>query len=341
MSSYNRDTRTYESYEMLAKLLNTDKKENIQIVYDTLRQLTEERYKGESAKSEREYAESRDMLARNRAKSEKYLNYFVTEGGYANSGVATDARVKQELNYENNVSALRKSENDAMQELQRIKNEELANIEIQRAQAQIKADDELDDAAYKNEQLALEKEKLQQDNYWQEKQYQLDKEKQQAQLAQNSSSGSSGGSSSSDSSGGSSSGSSSSGSSGNSSGKSDAYYAVMYNDAMKNLAQTARASDVQKLYDSLTGKNTEASEALYGSYYEKLIGQVREKLVKTIDAENNERAVTEICGIMMQFGRTPDDVFLELYNDAATGRASKYTKEQVEEAYRRVSRLYY
>ena len=163
MSSYNRDTKSYESYEMLSKLLNSSKKENIDKVYDTLKQLTEQNYEGSLAQNEAEYAKARDTLSRNRAKAEKYLDYFVNEGGYANSGVGADARLKQELNYENNVSALNSEQLAAKEKLAREKQAEILKLETNRASEQVAADAELAEMALKNEQLELQKKQAEQE----------------------------------------------------------------------------------------------------------------------------------------------------------------------------------
>lgn len=301
MSSYNRNTKSYESYEMLSKLLNTDKKENIDVVYDTLRKLTESTYDGNLAKNEEKYAKARDTLSQNRAKAEKYLNYFVTEGGYANSGVATDARVKQELNYENNVSELDSEQLTAKKELERDKAEQLAEIELERVQAQSKADDELAESAYKNEQLKLQEKQLQQDNYWKQKQYELDKQ-----------------------------------STGGSSGSNTGYNAVMYNDTMAKFGSCKTSEEMQAMYDSLVGSNSTAAQGVYGSFYTKMLTEMREDILEKKAEEHHDGKVREICTQMTEYGRSPNAVFIHLYRQALTDADSPYTKHEVEEAYKRV-----
>ena len=316
MSSYNRDTKSYESYEMLSKLLNSNKKENIDTVYDTLKKLTEQNYEGSLAENEAEYAKARDTLSRNRAKSEKYLDYFVNEGGYANSGVGTDARLKQELNYENNVSALNSEQIAAKEKLAREKQEEILKLESERATAQIEADSELADMALKNEQLELQKKQAEQDNYWKSKQYELQKNAYSASSSSSSSSG--GGALRNDS----------------------AYNAVMYNDMLKKLSECKNADEMQVLYDSLVGTNTEAAQSVYGSFYSKLLNEMRSALLDKRADEDHDNKVREICERMTKVGSNANTVFINLYRDSMLTSHPQYTTEQVEEAYRRVIRLW-
>lgn len=301
---------------MLSKLLNSNKKENIDTVYDTLKKLTEQNYEGSLAQNEAEYAKARDTLSRNRAKSEKYLDYFVNEGGYANSGVGTDARLKQELNYENNVSALNSEQIAAKEKLAREKQEEILKLESERATAQIEADSELADMALKNEQLELQKKQAEQDNYWKSKQYELQK---------NAYSGSSSSSSSSD---------------GGALRNDSAYNAVMYNDMLKKLSECKNADEMQVLYDSLVGTNTEAAQSVYGSFYSKLLNEMRSALLDKRADEDHDNKVREICERMTKVGSNANTVFINLYRDSMLTSHPQYTTEQVEEAYRRVIRLW-
>ncbi len=315
MSSYNKNSKSYKSYEMLTQLLSSDRKENIDRVYDALRQLTESDYQAKASQSGQDYAKARDTLAKNRAKSEKYLNYFINEGGYADSGTEADARLKQELNYKNNVSQLDMQEQNAIQELEREKAEQLLKIESERAEKHAQADSEIAEQEYKNELLQIEKDKQELD------------EKKYASAVNNSSSSSS--SSSSGSGGGYSSG-----------GGSNAYYAVMYNDAMRKLAECKTADDVQVIYDGLTGTNTEHSESLYGSFYTKLLADVRTSLLEKRESENYEKKVQELCQMFLRPGARAQEMFIRMYHEASMTSTSQYTPAQVEEAYRRVARIY-
>ncbi len=303
---------------MLSKLLNSSKKENIDKVYDTLKQLTEQNYEGSLAQNEAEYAKARDTLSRNRAKAEKYLDYFVNEGGYANSGVGTDARLKQELNYENNVSALNAEQVAAKENLARERQQEILKLETERASAQADADTELAEMTLKNEELELQKKQVEQDNYWKSKEYELQK---------NAYSGSSSSSSSS------SSGSASS--SGNS-----AYSAVMYNEMLKKISECKNADEMQVLYDSIVGTNTEAAESIYGSFYTKLLGEMLRTLLDKRAEEDYDNKVREICERMTRVGSNANTVFVNLYRDSMLTDNPQYTTEQVEAAYKRVIRLW-
>lgn len=302
---------------MLTQLLSSDRKENIDRVYDALRQLTESDYGSRASQSEQDYAKARDTLAKNRAKSEKYLNYFINEGGYADSGTEADARLKQELNYKNNVSELDMQEQNAIQELEREKAEQLLKIESERAEKHAQADSDIAEQEYKNELLQIEKDK-----------HALD-EKKYAGTVNNSSSSSSSSSSGSSSNGGYS-----------SNGGSNAYYAVMYNDAMRKLAECKTADEVQVIYDGLTGTNTEHSESLYGSFYTKLLADVRTALLEKRESENYETKVQELCQMFLRPGARAQEMFIRMYHEASMTSTSQYTPAQVEEAYRRVARIY-
>ena len=297
---------------MLSKLLNSNKKENIDMVYDALKKLTEQNYEGSLAENEAEYAKARDTLSRNRAKADKYLDYFVNEGGYANSGIGVDARLKQELNYENNVSALNSEQLAAKEKLAREKQAELIKLENERASAQVQADSELADMAFKNEQLELQKKELEQENYWKSKQYELQKQSYSGAGAGSSASGTGGA----------------------------AYSAVMYNDMMKKLSECKNADEMQVLYDSLVGTNTEAAQSVYGSYYSKLLGEMRETLLDKRAEEDNDGKIREICSLMTHVGSNANAVFINLYRDSLLTDHPQYTTQQVEEAYRRVIRLW-
>ncbi len=299
---------------MLTQLLSSDKKENIDRVYDALRQLTESDYQAKASQSGQDYAKARDTLAKNRAKSEKYLNYFINEGGYADSGTETDARLKQELNYKNNVSELDMQEQNAIHELEREKAEQLLKIESERAEKHAQADTELAEQEYKNELLQIEKDKQT-----------LDEKKYESTVHNSSSSSSS---------------SSSSGSSASSGSGSDAYYAVMYNDAIRKLAECKTADDIQVIYDGLTGANTESSEGLYGSFYTKLLADVRTALLEKREFENYEKKVQELCQMFLRPGARAQEMFIRMYHEASMTSTSQYTPAQVEEAYRRVARIY-
>lgn len=309
---------------MLTKLLSSDKKENIDKVYDALVQLTQNEYLASSEKSAREYQTAQNVLAQNRAKSEKYLNYFMNEGGYADSGVQADARLKQELNYENNVSELAQSQAEDERKLAYDKAQQILQLERERADAHSEADTELAEQAYKDEQLDIEKQKL----YLEEKKHKHDVEKAEREFSQ-ASSGTDSGSSGSSVSGGAS-----------SSQKNTAYNAVMYNDAMKKLGECKSADDVQEIYDSLIGANTANAEALYGAYYEKLLSQARTDLLEKREAENYETKVQELCQMFLRPGARAQELFIRMYHEASMTSTSQYTPQQVEEAYRRVSRIY-
>ena len=176
----------------------------------------------------------------------------------------------------------------------------------------MQADTELAEMAYKNEQLELQKQQLEQENYWKKKQYELQKQAY------------------------SSSGSSDPGSAAGNS----AYNAVMYNDMMSKFAACKTADEMQALYDSLVGTNTEAAQSVYGSYYTKLLSEVREGLLDKRAEEDDDGKIREICTMMTKVGANPNAVFINLYRDSMLTDHPQYTTKQVEEAYKRVIRLW-
>lgn len=98
--------KSYESYEMLAKLLNSGRKENIDNVYDALSDVLSGEYQKKKLENKNTYAEKRNALAKNRAKAEKYLDYFMTDKGYNGSGIEADAKLKAGIGYNSDLASL-------------------------------------------------------------------------------------------------------------------------------------------------------------------------------------------------------------------------------------------
>ena len=102
----NSDTKSYESYQMLAKLLNSERKENIDRAYDALLSALNESYGQKLGTVKDEFRDKKNALAKNRAKAEKYMGYFMTEKGYENSGIEADAKMKAQIGYNADLASL-------------------------------------------------------------------------------------------------------------------------------------------------------------------------------------------------------------------------------------------
>ncbi|MBO4422096.1 MAG: hypothetical protein J5879_01550, partial [Clostridia bacterium] len=161
------NSKSYESYKMLAELLNSEKKENIDKAYDALASVIESSYGRKKQQNANEFAKKRDALAVNRAKAEKYLDYFMTEKGYSGSGVEADAKLKAELGYGSDLAALSGAEASSAAAIEADRAEALQKNESSRASEYGKAEKETEDTVYKLQKdeadNEIKKEQLQND----------------------------------------------------------------------------------------------------------------------------------------------------------------------------------
>ena len=156
--------KSYESYEMLAKLLNSGRKENIDSVYDALSEVITGEYQRKKQENKDTYADKRNALAKNRAKAEKYLDYFMTEKGYNGSGIEADAKLKASLGYNSDLGslyaaeALSASDIDSEYVSAKLKNE------AERNEKKAESDKDYADALYKaygdDRQMALKRDQF-------------------------------------------------------------------------------------------------------------------------------------------------------------------------------------
>ncbi len=321
MAGYEKNSKVLESYETLAKLLNTDKKENIDRVYDALKSVAESEYKSGLEESAQSYRESRDTLAQKKAKADKYMSYFLSEGGYDRTGIAADAKIKSDLTYMSQTSALEREEQQSRNDLLRKKNESLNDIEAKRASEHSKADSELAELEYKVASDKVERElrlkELEDQNYWKKKEYELNSLKVNASI-----SGGSGGS------GGS-----------NSAVSSDdlvkAYRTNLYNDILDRLSECTDSAQMQDIYDSLTGTNTENAVSTFGSdIYNKMIKDMKTKILAQRKSEKYENGIDELVDRLKSTKDLPTEMG-RIQLDINFNKNSKYTMKQFYEAIER------
>ena len=179
--------KSYKSYEMLAKLLNSGTKENIDNAYDALSEVITGEYQKKKQQNEAAFSEKRDALARNRAKAEKYLDYFMTENGYDGSGIKADAKLKANLGYNSDLAslyaaeALAASEIDAELTAAKLKNEAERNGKKAAADKEYnenlyKAYNDEQDRAIKRDQLAYQQQSDEKDRQFKQSQFEYQKQ---------------------------------------------------------------------------------------------------------------------------------------------------------------------
>ena len=141
--------KSYKSYEMLAKLLNSGTKENIDNAYDALSEVISGEYQKKKQQNETEFSEKRNALAKNKSKAEKYLDYFMTENGYDGSGIKADAKLKTNLGYNSDLAALYAAEALASSDIDaELASAKLKN-EAERNEKKAAADKEYNDNLFK------------------------------------------------------------------------------------------------------------------------------------------------------------------------------------------------
>lgn len=129
-------SKAYDSYNMLAKLLNSGSDDKVNKAYDALMALTDSEYARKREETERAYDEKRNALARNKAKADKYLNYFMVENGYENSGIEADARAKASIGYASDLANIGMEETAALNSLESEKNEKRLESEYEKNKIQ-------------------------------------------------------------------------------------------------------------------------------------------------------------------------------------------------------------
>ena len=141
--------KSYESYEMLAKLLNSGRKENIDNVYDALSEVISGEYQLKKQQNKNTYTAKRNALANNKAKAEKYLDYFMTDKGYNGSGIEADAKLKASMGYNSDLASLYAAEAQTDAALDSEYNSAKLKNEAERSDKKAAADKDYGDALYK------------------------------------------------------------------------------------------------------------------------------------------------------------------------------------------------
>lgn len=302
-------SRSYDSYNMLAKLLNSGSEEKIEKAYDALMKLTDAEYEAKKEKTRASYKENRDAIARNKAKADKYLNYFMTEGGYASSGMEADAKLRSELGYRSDLASSDISEQNALKELETEKSAARRKAESDMLKAEAEYEKDMKDTLLNAAELELKKEQADRDEYWKSKEYELDKAKYEASLETTEDV---------------------------SSDLVDGYRAMLYNEKKNAFRNAETLEELESIYGSLTGVNTENATNVFGAdLYETLIGEIRPVLEKKRKEEKNKKVVDSLYEQLLEAGDDIAKEYFALLRKAQFAPFPGFTEEQVTEAYTR------
>ena len=344
--------KAYESYEMLAKLLNSERKENIDRAYDALSAALAESYGETVRKNADEYGKKRSALAANKAKAEKYLDYFMTEKGYSGSGIEADAKLKAQLAYDSDLASLYASENEAAAKAAAEHEAALLKNEAQRAEAHAGADKDYAELSYKaandaasdelkrqqietERQSELEQNRLKEEaqkadaeykrkslesqNSLKEKEYEIKLLQAQTDAAK---------------------ASASTGTQKKEAEelqeKLDSYRQLMYEELKNSFSATDDISEKQRIYDSVTGVNTEKATEIYGEkLYKELIRSLSKGLTEAKAAQKDAQVVQMLYD---RFAEAKDeyhyDTYLKLKRALTSGGYPGYTQDQLDRAYK-------
>jgi len=330
--------KTYESYEMLAKLLNSERKENIDRAYDALSAALEQAYAEKKDESTKAYADKRDALARNRAKAEKYLDYFMTEKGYSGSGIEADAKLKSNLSYNSDMSALNASEAGALSALDaQLQTDKLKN-ESEKNEKKAAADKDYGDSLYKiksdSDANALKEKQLQIQKELDEKELELKQTKQAAETAlkekeyelkklQTEASAEK--------------------ASSNSKAETEAlnekisaYRQLLYGNIKDDFENAKDLAKMQRIYDSVTGVNAEASAELFGEkLYNDMIKSFRKAITEAKVKQADEQTVQKLYDRFVNAGSEyHNQTYMKLKRELAYGNFPGFSSDQLERAYK-------
>lgn len=330
--------KTYESYEMLAKLLNSERKENIDKAYNALSAALSEAYAEKRDENSAEYSKKRDALERNRAKAEKYRSYFMTDKGYSGSGIEADAKLKSDLSYNSDLASLYAAEAGADAALASSYEAENMKNEREKSDKVAAADKELSDTLYKikndevtaelkEKQLDMQKEQNQNElelkrkqqeaeNALKEKELELKKLQAELSSAKNSSDSKSEAAALNE--------------------KINAYRQTLYGNIKDNFDNARSLDEMQRIYDSVTGVNAEQSVELFG---EKLYNDLVKSFSKAITNEKVKKADAEtVQKLYDRFVNAGDEyhnqTYMKLKRELAYSNFPGFTADQLERAYK-------
>ena len=305
----NSDTKSYESYQMLAKLLNSERKENIDRAYDALLSALNESYNEKIGTVKDEFRDKKNALARNRAKAEKYLGYFMTEKGYENSGIEADAKMKAQIGYNADMASLDREQGKSETDLLAKQHQAQAENEAQRAKEKSKADADFEDQLYKlkkeQDTTDVNLEKLRHQDYWKEKELEFEKYKIE---------------------------------NGDDAEKLKSYRYLNYQGVLKNVEGAKDREELKSIYDSVTGVNTEYATGVLGYTNYKNLLKAIENTDKKLKAEEEEQERIEILyeKFVSAYGKEYHGLtYRKLAGDLKANEMPGYSKNELDTAYER------
>lgn len=345
-------SKAFESYEMLAKLLNSEKKENIDRAYDALAAALAESYGETKKKNARQFAAKRDALAANRAKAEKYLDYFMTEKGYGDSGIEADAKVKASIGYGAELAALHAAESGADAEIDAAYAGAKNKNEAARAEKLAAADKEYAELAYKaasdSAEDELKRDKLELEKQSELKQLQLKEQAQKADIeyrnksleqqnalkmkeneirllqaqtdAAKASASTDGQKKEAE----------------QLQEKLNAYRQLMYEEIKRSFESTDDVAEMQRVYDSVTGANAERAAEIYGEkLYKEMIKSFSKRLSEAKAAQRDAAVVQMLYDKFVSAENEYHyDTYLKLKRALTSGGYPGYTLDQLDRAYK-------
>lgn len=307
----NSDTKSYESYQMLAKLLNSERKENIDKAYDALLSALNESYNEKLGEVKEGYRDKKNALARNRAKAEKYLGYFMTEKGYENSGIEADAKMKAQIGYNADLASLDRQQQLTEAELLSKQHQAEAENGAQRAKEKNKADADLGDQLHKlkkeQDTTDVNLEKLRLENYWKEKELEYKKYAIE---------------------------------SGGDAEKLKAYRYMNYKALADKAESITDRNELKELYDSVTGINTEQAAAVLGyTNYKNLLHVIEGRDNALRMKEVSDERVDGLYSYFVASYKKGKDyhglTYRQLSKSLKTDDISSFSQDELDQAYER------
>lgn len=351
--------KSYESYEMLAKLLSSGRKENIDSAYDALSDVINGEYVKKKLENADTFEKKRNALAANKAKAEKYLDYFMTEKGYDGSGIEADAKLKANIGYNSDLASLHSAEAAALSDIESDRQTALLKNEAERNEKKAAADKDISDTLYKaysddadralkrdqleyqresdekdrelkQNQVDLDLKKLQSDSeykqkqldqqtYLKEKEYEIKMLQAQTDAAKAAAT--------------------------TTSQKEEAeslkeklstYRQLLYQELKNSFDLTDDINEKQRIYDSVTGVNAERATEIYGeSLYKSLI----KDFSKALNKAKAEKADAEtIRKLYDRFVNAKDEyhyqTYMKLKRELEFSNFPGFTADQLERAYK-------
>ena len=307
----NSDTKSYESYQMLAKLLNSERKENIDRAYDALLSALNESYGQKLGTVKDEFRDKKNALAKNRAKAEKYMGYFMTEKGYENSGIEADAKMKAQIGYNADLASLDREQAKTEAEMLSKQHQAEAENDAQRAKEKSKADADLEDQLYKlkkeQDTTDVNLEKLRLENYWKEKELEYKKYAIET---------------------------------GDDSEKLKAYRYLNYKALADKAESITGRNELKELYNSVTGINTEqASEVLGYTNYKNLLHVIEKRDEALRLKEESDQRIDGIYEYFVASYNKGKDyhalTYRQLSKSLRTDDMTTFTQDELDQAYER------